>query len=601
MTMKSTLYIILFFTFIFTLQCGCQFNTPKSITGFNKIHTWSPRTLYRDFYTWPKLSPDASKIAFIKEGQLMKIDIPFTKEQDISSVYGYSRVSSFSWQKNGKRLAINGYSGNQRMVKYVYFDSDSTKYIPNNARSAVWSKDGDKIAYYLNTGSQKGIWISDHDFSDSVLVIPDIYPRSMTFSNNGTLLAVMTRDDGVSNKLILYNIEFKRRTLLLDSLDAESPIYFTEDDNSLLLSLASAQSFQPENIHKAIADRDLDIYEINILNKSIEKIFASAADDIIVGIDGDKLYWTQIEPSLSIGIIPCNGGDLITVIPENSYNPSWHPGGKIISATYGQFRLMDFPLNWDIASVELDEKMHPKGNVYLEASGYHEDMAPMWSPSGEMVAYHGHRSSIPVSSYRADGSTDGIWVKDVKKNEEFLLVNPGHETGICDWSPSGDRILFTTVLENEDQHKPYWVYFNENNETTDSIIPVPIEGIEGDIIHVNWSPVGNVIALEEDLGGFNRIVWTIDLDDNTKQKVVEYVCFARWGGLGFSPDGRHIYYSALANEHHQIFKISLDDQQISQITNFNKELFHPQISPDGSYIACSVIKHQKDIWSAVLK
>ncbi|MBA7574455.1 hypothetical protein ES708_16261 [subsurface metagenome] len=74
-------------------------------------------------------------------------------------------------------------------------------------------------------------------------------------------------------------------------------------------------------------------------------------------------------------------------------------------------------------------------------------------------------------------------------------------------------------------------------ELTKEIIPLVIKEIKGDIIHVVWSPGGDEIAVEEDLGGFRRVIRTFNLTDSTSKEIAKYTCMARWGGLDYSPDG----------------------------------------------------------------
>ncbi|MFQ5769644.1 MAG: TolB family protein [Candidatus Heimdallarchaeota archaeon] len=225
----------------------------------------------------------------------------------------------------------------------------------------------------------------------------------------------------------------------------------------------------------------------------------------------------------------------------------------------------------------------------------------MWSPDGKVLAYHSHRSPSPVTSYRAPGSTDGIWILDSESGLEQMLVNPGIETCMCDWSPHGRKMVFTTIAEGDDKHAPWIFEYSNQKDQKGTISRVPTGELDGDVLVAIWSPLGNEIAFEEDLGGFKRVIWVVNLDNKTKRRIVEYTCFARWGGLDFSNDGKHIYYSALTEGHHQIFKISLNSKHKVQITNHDREVIYPQVSPDGNYIACSVYEHRKEIWSAILK
>ena len=172
------------------------------------------------------------------------------------------------------------------------------------------------------------------------------------------------------------------------------------------------------------------------------------------------------------------------------------------------------------------------------------------------------------------------------------------------WSvinPSRLKIGFYHLAPEEYQHQPWICEFNPTKSGTNSITPLIKGYLEGHVLAVSWSPLGHEIAIEEDLGGFKRVIWIIELTNGLKRKIVEYTCLPRWGGLDFTPDGKYLIYAALANKHHQLFKIKLSDLANTQLTYQEKELFHPQVSPDGDRIVCSVYDHCKSIWKADLK
>ncbi|MFQ6084150.1 MAG: hypothetical protein ACE5R6_20410 [Candidatus Heimdallarchaeota archaeon] len=367
--MKLILHKFLKLFIVVIVLFSCQpIKKWQTVENQKELHSWAPRTLYRDFYTWPELSPDGSQIAYIREGQLKVLDFPFDQEKDISSSFGFDRVKGFSWQGNGAQIEIIGTKKRQSHKEYFIFKQDVEINVPVSSKGVVWSKDGKNIAYYLERDQQKGIWIAEEDNSNAILAIPNIYPRYMTFSNNGYLLAVISEDKGLSNKLTIYYLHEKKYAVLIDSLDAIEPVYFTPDDESLLISMVSDKPFEAKNIHKAVADRDLDIFSLNIKNKSMTKIIGGEGEDVIIGIKDNRIYWATIKASLGIGLVSLYDGHIKQIINENAFLPCWHPKGNKISTSYGQFRLMDFPMNWDIASVEIDSLRQVVKELYPEVA-----------------------------------------------------------------------------------------------------------------------------------------------------------------------------------------------------------------------------------------
>ena len=599
--MKQTRPIIFIICTMLPVLSSCELdNRLITMENIEKLHSWSPRTLYRDFYTWPELSPDASRIAYIKEGQLMVLNLPEKKETDVSSDLGFERVSGFRWYGNNMNLDIYGYKERKRLTKKVNLN-ETEEEITYRSEPFILSKDGRFMAFYNEQANEKGIWLVNEVSGDTILAMPDIYPRSMKFSHSGSLLAIISQEIGISNRLSVYDTDKDSLTIIRDSLDAIEPLFFTPDDQTIILSMISERPFIADSIHQPVADRDLDLYAINIETGKASKIFASESEDVIIGLANNKIYWTEIKSNLSIGIVPFAGGEIKILVDDNAFGPVWHPGGTKISATYGQFRLMDFPMNWDIGSIEVDSLMAVSGSLYSEVNGYHEDMFPMWSPDGNKIAYHSHRSPHPVASYREPGSTDGIWLTNAKSHQEYMVVNEGYETAMCDWSSDGRKMIFSTVITGENQHKPYIYEFPQEGTGVGKITPLLYEDLYGDVLAFAWSPDGNEIAIEEDLGSFRRAIRVVRLDNRKTRKIVEFTCLPRWGGVDFSPDGKYIVYSALSGQHHQIFKIRLNDMEKSQLTHSNTEVFHPQVSPCGKYIVCSTYEHSKEIWSAELK
>ena len=101
--------------------------------------------------------------------------------------------------------------------------------------------------------------------------------------------------------------------------------------------MVSDKPFKAENIHKAVDDRDLDIFSFNINNKSMKKILGGEGEDVIIGIKKNKIYWTTIKSSLCIGLVSLYDGQMEQIISENAFLPCWHPKGNKISTSYGQF------------------------------------------------------------------------------------------------------------------------------------------------------------------------------------------------------------------------------------------------------------------------
>jgi glycine/D-amino acid oxidase-like deaminating enzyme len=65
--------------------------------------------------------------------------------------------------------------------------------------------------------------------------------------------------------------------------------------------------------------------------------------------------------------------------------------------------------------------------------------------------------------------------------------------------------------------------------------------------------------------------------------------------LDWAADGRTIVYCGLAGERLQIFAIPRSGGPPRLLTNDPANLMHPQVSPDGRWIACTRMSQSKEI------
>jgi Tol biopolymer transport system component len=266
--------------------------------------------------------------------------------------------------------------------------------------------------------------------------------------------------------------------------------------------------------------------------------------------------------------------------------------------TYGGWRLADWALNLDAGVVGMDSQARRTSKMKPIITGYHEDFTPAWSPDGKWIAYHSHRSRTPVSFYEAAGSTDDLYLRRVsgEPSEEIRLTDFGWEDGVADWSPDSRQLVFDSWERGGPQgvSKPWIVTIDPSNGKRVRVerlpLPDPIKNATGE----SWSPKGDEIAFEERTEGNGRILWVVSTDGKRAEKLVEYTS-STYGGLDWMPDGKTIVYGALAGERMQLFAIPRSGGPPQQLTNDPANLMHPQVSPDGRWIACTRMAQSKEI------
>jgi dipeptidyl aminopeptidase/acylaminoacyl peptidase len=478
--------------------------------------------------------------------------------------------------------------------------------LPPDARSLAWSPDGQQLAF-----SRDGV-------ADSVFAGPVRRPRSYPLAGTvtglswlpggGAFLALSRDARGVST-LVRVEPPSGRTVALARDLDAPtfvSPVPVAPDGRRAYVALASPGPPDPELRHEPRASRHLGIYEVDLATGARRPVVPArpGADAYTPSVAKGHLYWVEAATDASIVVVPMVGGDA-RVVARGAMVPSWRPDGRQIGFAYGDWRWADLPLNWEGGAVDVDANGRARSAPQPVIVGYHEDFQPVWSPSGEWIAYHSHRTKTSVGSFAGGSEADDIWLRRAgappRDTTETRLTNFGIEANSPDWSRDGTRLVFTSWAKEGPPGVsfPYVVTIDTimGRAVRHGRLPLPKE-----IRNTTWvaySPVNDDVALESDLGKGRHALWIVASTGAKARKIVEYP-LSTFGGVSWTPDGRTLVYTALVGGHMQLFAVPAAGGTPRQLTHDAANVFTPRVSPDGRFIAATRIAHRKEIWRVPL-
>jgi serine/threonine protein kinase/Tol biopolymer transport system component len=433
------------------------------------------------------------------------------------------------------------------------------------ATQAAISPDGKMVAYVVNDGGQRSLWIRQVATSQNLQIVApaDVDYLGVTVSPDANFVYYVT---GKLNEPVreLYQVSVLGGTPKKILTDVDSPVTFSPDgkrfafargepksgDYSLYLANADGTG------EKRIAARKLPgLYDNPAWSPDGTIIACAAADGVvgnvmtIVAINPDNGAEKSLTTQKWIGIgdvswLPDGSGLVIIAADQESrLSQLWH-----VSYTDGTARRLTNDLNI-YGGVSIATQSDSLVTVRYDQSSY------FWIMPG-------------LKSSPSVASNHGGFAIDVSQARQITSGGVKYYSGA--WTPD-DKIVYSADTGTRD----LWIMDADGSRQKQ------LTSDAGTNLQPAVSPDGRYIVFCSDRQGGKYNIWRIDIDGSHPTQLTNSE-FNR--GPSITPDGKWVVYTSLGGRSPTLWKVPIEGGQAVQI--LDKYSVAPTVSPDGKFIAC---------------
>jgi len=337
----------------------------------------------------------------------------------------------------------------------------------------------------------------------------------------------------------------------------------------------------------------VDLWQLDRASRRASRLTGFSRDSYAPSVarDGTVMFRVQSYRTL---VAELRDGQTRQLTSFQAETPWWHPREPLISLTFGTWRrVVDDAKYPDIAQeigvIDADQGLSDQP-MQVIAESDSEDQAMAWSPNGRWIALHSHREQ-----------SDDVWLRPVDgsgPDRRITMLGRGAEVGWPRWSPDGQAVLLDGANARGESVAFVIGVNQDSGEVTSPLTEVPVTGVEGDVMHAEWLPDGQRIAVIARQGPGQHVIYVVPRAGGAATVVHRVDTEHDFPGLTVSPDGRWLGFVAPAPDgYHQVFRIPTEGGAPEQLTRDPSHKTQPAWSPDGSRLAFTVWSYTSTFWS----
>ncbi len=434
---------------------------------------------------------------------------------------------------------------------------------PGKAADAVISPDGKQVAYVIDDGGKRSLWLRlrQSDVNSPALKIHEATDwrfRAPTFSHDGNYIYyVLRKSDAPSGDL--YRVPTLGGTSRKLLSGVSSPIALSFNDKQL----AYVRELPGEGISQLLIANADGAAERELARRKLPDSFSIEGPSW--SPDGNTIacpianFGEGIQQN--IVVVNVSDGSQTTLLKQH-----WPSIGRVTWTENGKGILMTArePESLSAFGRQVWFVSHPGGEAVRITNDLNDYRGVTVSSDGQTIA------AVQINQI------SNLWVAPANDsgNVRQITFGSGSSDGIqgLAWTPDNKIIYASNTSGKSDLWKIGFEGGNAQQLTTDS----------GNNTLPSISPDGSFIVFDAYRSGKGVGVWRMDSDgDNPKQLT--------FGQLDLDPQftmsGLEIIFSSIRSGKRTLWRVSSDGGEPIQLLTALSE--YPQVSPDGKWLACS--------------